>query len=137
MIQERKEDQIVPTEKTEKRTAFSKTYLSGPGKYRAFTSPIQIHRQDRQTGKWKEINAAFKASKQEDALESIGAQLIVSCGISGEKSFISLRDQNNHCLKWGLEKAEAEGVRFCNKGYMEEKRAGETEGQNTKKLDEP
>jgi hypothetical protein len=40
-------------------------------------------------------------------LESAGAQLTVSCGVSGERPFMAIRDQKDHCLSWGLEGAEA------------------------------
>ena len=98
---------LVPTENVDKRTAFSKTYTVGPGKYQAFTSVIPLHRKNEETGNWDTIDAAFKTSKESDMLESAGAQLTVSCGVSGEKPFMVIRDQKDHCLSWGLEGAEA------------------------------
>ena len=94
---------LVPTENVDKRTAFSKTYTVGPGKYQAFTSVIPLHRQNEETGKWDELDAAFKPAKEGDQLESIGAQLTVSCGVSGEKPFMVIRDQTDETLQvsWG------------------------------------
>ena len=97
---------LVPTENVDKRTAFSKTYIVGPGKYQAFTSPIPIHKKNAQTEAFEELDAAFKATKEGDQLESAGAQLTVSCGVSGERPFMAIRDQKDHCLSWGLEGAE-------------------------------
>ena len=105
--EEPREMNLVPTENVDKRTEFSKTYTVGPGKYQAFTSVIPLHRQNEETGKWEELDAAFKATKEDDQLESVGAQLTVSCGVSGEKPFMVIRDQKDHCLSWGLEGAEA------------------------------
>ena len=104
--EEPKGNYLVPTENVDKRTAFSKTYTVGPGKYQAFTSVIPLHRQNEETGKWEELDAAFKPAKEGDQLESVGAQLTVSCGVSGEKPFMVIRDQKDHCLSWGLEDAE-------------------------------
>ena len=59
--EEPREMNLVPTENVDKRTAFSKTYTVGPGKYQAFTSVIPLHRQNEETGKWDELDAAFKA----------------------------------------------------------------------------
>ena len=105
--EEPREMNLVPTENVDKRTAFSKTYTVGPGKYQAFTSVIPLHRQNEETGKWDELDAAFKAEKENDVLESVGAQLTVSCGVSGEKAFIAVKDQEDHRLSWGYEEAEA------------------------------
>ena len=105
--EEPREMNLVPTENVDKRTEFSKTYTVGPGKYQAFTSVIPLHRKNGETGKWEELDATFKAEKGNDVLESAGAQLTVSCGVSGEKVFIAVKDQEDHRLAWGYEEAEA------------------------------
>ena len=89
--EEPREMNLVPTENVDKRTEFSKTYTVGPGKYQAFTSVIPLHRKNGETGKWEELDATFKAEKGNDVLESAGAQLTVSCGVSGEKVFIAVK----------------------------------------------
>ena len=105
--EEPREMNLVPTEKKERRTEFSKTYTVAPGKYQAFTSVIPLHRKNKETGKWDELDATFKAEKESDTLKSVGAQLTVSCGASGEKAFIAVKDQEDHRLAWGYEEAEA------------------------------
>ena len=105
--EEPREMNLVPTENVDKRTEYSKTYTVGPGKYQAFTSVIPLHRKNGETGKWEELDATFKAEKGNDVLESAGAQLTVSCGVSGEKVFIAVKDQEDHRLAWGYEEAEA------------------------------
>ena len=104
---EPRENYLVPTENVDKRTEFNKTYTVGPGKYQAFTSAIPLHRKNKETGKWEELDATFKAEKENDVLESAGAKMTVSCGVSGEKVFIAVKDQEDHRLAWGYEEAEA------------------------------
>ena len=99
---------IQPTELPGKRGASSMTLSVGPGKYQAFLSPIPIYRQDAQTGAWEGIDASFYPVKgEEETLESTGAYLTVSCGLSGEKAFVTVRDEAGHVLSWGIEEARA------------------------------
>ena len=95
---------LIPTEKVEKRTMFSKTYTVGPGKYHAFTSPIPLHKE--QSGKMEELDVSFQPSKESEELKSAGAFMTIQCGVSGEQPFVTVQDEENHVLSWGLEGAE-------------------------------
>ena len=70
--EEPREMNLVPTEKKERRTEFSKTYTVAPGKYQAFTSVIPLHRKNKETGKWDAAATKIAIADWAAALDSSG-----------------------------------------------------------------
>ena len=92
---------FVPTEQISKRTATSKTFTVGPGKYRALQSAVPIHSFNAEKQEWQEIDAQFKAVNR-DRYQSVGSNLTTTCGSSG----IEIMDNKGNKLSWKIEDAK-------------------------------
>lgn len=105
----RNTDALPAQEIKSKRTQFGKVFSLGGNRFQAVTYAEPIHKENPQTGEWEELDLSFQAT-QDDAghnvcMNASGDNLSIACGISGEKPFITLADNSEHKIAWGIEGA--------------------------------
>ena len=107
----------IPTEQTNQRTAFSKTYIVTSGKSKAFVTSFQIHAFDTADNKWQPIDGRFKPAEKVPSPKEAGIkepiyvsqrpELMVVAGVSGTEPFMGLRDDKGRVISWGVEDAQS------------------------------
>ncbi len=110
-----KKDTLFPTEQLSMRTAFGKTFTVGSGRYKTFQSSIRIHALDQEKAEWTEIDARFMPADGISGLHteltppvyaSRGPVLTAVCGTGGPEPFLSVKDNQDRSICWGIEDAD-------------------------------
>ena len=115
-------DQLPGTEIKSKRTRFGKVFALGANRFQAVTYTDPVHRFNKQTREWDELDNRFCATPRMEAarqqglvsadqgevlLECKTGSMDVACAMSGEMPFINLTDQQGRQLAWGVKAAMA------------------------------
>ena len=117
-------DQLQGTEIKAKRTRFGKVFALGGNRFQAVTYTDPVHRYNAGTREWDEIDNRFaatprmktakatwkqgkmpKLSRGEALLACKTGNLDVVCSLSGEAPFITLTNDEDQKLAWGIEGA--------------------------------
>ena len=93
-----------PTEQNSERGEYTKSYLTGPGRYHAFSASIPLHVQQ-EDGAWTPVIAAFQAEKDSSGYVSHGSRFTAVCSDSGPAPRITVTDFRGHSLSWETEGA--------------------------------
>ncbi len=119
-------DQLPGTEIKEKRSRYSKVFALGGNRFQAVTYTDPIHRYNKQTRTWEELDNRFTATSRMESAKAARKQglmpamaqgdalltcktgsMDVECAMSGEAPFITLTDREGHKLSWGIEGASS------------------------------
>lgn len=91
------------TEQPALRGEYTKTYSVGPGRYKAFTSPVPLHVY--LGDEWLPCDARFLPDPESGILTSHGSCFTTACRPSSPQAFIVITDEKGHTLSWGIEDA--------------------------------